>query len=444
MKKLLLTLLLLFSLAIPSHAEDERYNFLFPKGTSLSTALNAIAYRGDRDISINAPDKIIATTIRARTVDEALEALSVTYDFNWEIRDNIIYVTPPDLNTQNRRFVIKNADVKLVKEELLSFIPENKIRINPEYNSISIDGTPGVLRKAETIITERDAPPDQIFIVAQMIEVSRNDSLKVGFQYSLPSYDNSVQPFRAQFTVTSSGERTFDKGTVLARPAVTTFNGLEATLHMGDQVPVIQSNTAINGTVDSNVTFEEVGAKLKVTPVVNDKQSKIITLTLEPSVSSVVKWITSGSVTAPQISTRTAKTKVRVKSGENIVIGGLMRQSDIENLKGIPGLMKLPILGKLFQHKEKSKESTEVFFIVTPYLLDGDTTLNSLQKIVRNQDSQDEPKSKDKDEVKVGTSPVPEIVLPDTAAQPAMPEQTEFETDSTSEQAELARLLPVA
>ncbi|MGL5513461.1 MAG: type II secretion system protein GspD, partial [Sporomusa sp.] len=262
------------------------------------------------------------------------------------------------------------------------------IRINPEYNSITVDGTPGIIHKAEDVIAKLDQPVEQIFIMAQMIEVNRKDSLKLGFQYTLPGYDNSAQPFRAQFTVTSAGERSFDNGTVLARPAVTTFNGLEATLHMGDQVPVIKSNTATTGTVESNVTFEEVGAKLKVTPFVNDKEKKIITLTLEPSISSVVKWITSGSVTAPQISTRTAKTKVRVKSGDNIVIGGLMRQADIENLKGIPGLMKLPILGKLFQYKEKSKEQTEVFFIVTPYLLDDDTTLENFQKMLR----QEEPK----------------------------------------------------
>lgn len=389
MKRLLFFFLLLFALSLPVFSSNEQYDFQFPKGTSLNTALYAIAYRADRDIAINVPDTMILANLRARTAEEALDILAKVYNFNWMIENNTIYVTPPEQNTKNQRFVIKNADLKLVKEELLSFIPENKIRINPEYNSITIDGTPGIIHKAEEVITKLDQPVDQIFIMAQMIEVNRKDSLKLGFQYTLPGYDNSVQPFRAQFTVTSAGERTFDNGTVLARPAVTTFNGLEATLHMGDQVPVIRSDTAINGTIDSNITFEEVGAKLKVTPFVNDKEKKIITLILEPSISSVVKWIESGSVIAPQISTRTANTKVRVKSGDNIVIGGLMRQSDIENLKGIPGLMKLPILGKLFQHKEKSKEHTEVFFIVTPYLLDDDTTLESFQKMMRKKDAKE-------------------------------------------------------
>lgn len=395
MRKILLAVMLIFTMCLSAYAEDQ-YNFSFPRGTNLSTALYSIAYRAGRDVAINVDDAVVLSNLTARTADEALDILAKAYDFNWMIDNNTIIITPSSRNTQFRRFVLKNADLKLVKEELLSFLPESKIRINPEYNTVSVDGTPAIISKVERTIAELDKPVEQIFIMAQMIEVNRNDSLSLGFQYTLPGYDNSTQPFRAQFTVTSSGERTFDKGNILARPAITTFNGQEATLHMGDQVPVIQSSVTTTGVTDSSVTFQDVGAKLKVTPYVNDRENKIITLNLEPSVSSVAKWITSGDVTAPQISTRTAKTKVRVKSGENIVIGGLMRQSDIESLKGIPGLMNLPILGKLFQYKEKTKENSEVFFIVTPYLLDDDTTAESLQNVMRKR-NEDPKKAENKE-----------------------------------------------
>jgi type IV pilus assembly protein PilQ len=385
MKRITILLLLLLFITTGAYAEEEHYNFEFAKGTTLNTALYSIAYRGGREIVVNIDaDKLVTMNLYQKSVDEAMDLLSKAYNFNWAIDNNTILITPADSNTQMKRFTLKNADLKLVKEELLSFVPENKLRINPEYNSISVDGTPAMLQKVKNTIAQLDAPVEQIFIMAQMIEITRTDSLKLGFEYTLPGYDNSVQPFRAQFTVTSNGLKSIDNGRILARPAITTFNGQEASLLMGDQVPVIQSSTANNGTTDSSVTFQDVGAKLKVTPYVNDKENKIITLNLEPSFSTVAKWITSGSVTAPQISTRQAKTKVRVKSGESIVIGGLMRQSDIESLKGIPGLMKLPILGKLFQSREKSKEQSEVFFVVTPYLLDDSTTLETLQKMVKD------------------------------------------------------------
>lgn len=381
---LLFTVIVSISAGTATFAEENQYDFTFSKGTTLNTALYSIAYRADREIIINVnTDKLVTMNLTGKSVDEAMDLLSKAYNFNWTIDNNTIIITPADYNTQMKRFILKNATLKLVKEELSSFVPEDKIRINPEYNSISVDSTPAVLQKVEKIITALDKPVDQIFIMAQMIEITRSDSLKLGFQYTLPNYDNSVKPFRAQFTVTSNALKEIDNGRVLARPAVTTFNGQEASLLMGDQVPVIQSSTASNGTTDATVTFQEVGAKLKVTPYINDKENKLITLELEPSISAVSKWITSGSTTAPQISTRQAKTKVRVKSGDNIVIGGLMRQSDIENLKGIPGLMNLPILGKLFQYKEKSKEQTEVFFIVTPYILDDETTIETLQTILK-------------------------------------------------------------
>jgi type IV pilus assembly protein PilQ len=392
MKRITIFFLLIFFIATSVYAEDNKFTFDFPKDTTLKVALQSIAARDGREIIINiSSDKLVTMTLYNKSVNEALDLLSKDYEFNWVIDNNTIMVTPADVNTQMKRFILKNADLKLVKEELLSFVPESKIRINPEYNSISVDGTPGLLQKVQNTISQLDVPVEQIFIMTQMVEVNRTDALKLGFQYSLPNYDNSTRPFRAQFTVTSSGLKSFDNGTILARPAITTFNGQEASVLMGDQVPVIQQSTATNGTTDSSVTFQPVGATLKVTPFINDKEKKIITLNLDTNYSSVAKWITSGSVQAPQISTRQAKTKVRVKSGDNIVIGGLMRQSDIESLNGIPGLMKLPILGKLFSYKEKSKDQSEVFFIVTPYLLDDDTTIESLQNMVRNGNNEKKP-----------------------------------------------------
>lgn len=388
-RTILLLLLVLVISTTASYAEENRYTFSFPRDTTLQVALQSIAARDNRQIIVNVDkDKLVNLTLYEKTVDEALDLLSKTYDFNWVIENNTILVTPADSvtnfkNTQVQRFPLKNADMKFVKEELLSFVPEAKIKMNTNYNSLTIDGTPAMLQKVKNTIAQLDVPVDRIFIMSQMIEVNRSKALNLGFQYTLPGYDNSKQPFRAQFTVTSDALKTFDNGTLLARPAVTTLNGEEATLLMGDQVPVIQSSTANNGTTDSSVTFQPVGATMKVTPFVNDKEKKLITLNIDSNYSSVVKMITSGSVTAPQISTRQAKTKVRVKSGDNIVIGGLMRQADIESLKGIPGLMNLPVLGKLFSYKEKSKEQSEVFFILTPYLLDDETTIESLQKMIR-------------------------------------------------------------
>jgi type II secretory pathway component GspD/PulD (secretin) len=384
-KKILISFLLLFSLTVSAYADEERYDFNFPVGTNLSNALYAIVHtNGGREIILNVDDKPVKMALANKTVDEAMDLMAQAYNFSWRVDKNAIIVTPGEEGgyTQTRLFNLKYASTKLIKETLLSFVPDGKIRINPDYNTIAIDSTPGVLKKVEDVISQMDQPQDQIFIMVQMIEVSREDAIKLGFQYTLPSYDSTVKPFKAQFTITSEADRDITNGEVLAKPTITTFNGQEATLLCGDEVPVI-STSSTDGTTSSSVTFKPVGAQIKVTPYVNDKEKKLITMNLEPNISSVAAWITAGDTKAPQISTRTAKTQVRVKSGEHIVMGGLMRRSDIETIKGIPGLMDLPVLGKFFQHKDREKKNSEIFFVVTPYLLDDDTTVEQLQKLIK-------------------------------------------------------------
>ena len=400
MKKIITLFLVLLYLSAPVYAE-ERYTFETSKDTKLKNVLFGIARQANRDIVVNIKgDEQVLVALNNITVEEAFDILSKSYNFNWTVDDsNRIIVAPPDSMTESKRFILKCATLENVKKELLNFVPDAKITINPEYNAISVEGTNYVIQKAEKKIREIDVPVDRFMVVSQMIEVSRNDMLKIGFQYTTPGYDNSVRPFKAQFTVTSNLNQEFNNGNVIARPTITTVNGVKATMLVGDKVPYF-SSTSTNGTVSTEVKFEEVGAKLEVTPYLNDREKQTITMDLDTTVSSVSKWITSGSMTAPQIATRTAKTKIRVASGDSIVIGGLIRQSDIDNLVGIPGLMDLPILGKLFQYRNKSKENTEVFIVITPYLLNDDTDSAAMQKILRDNNSNkkvDDKKEKGKD-----------------------------------------------
>ena len=75
------------------------------------------------------------------------------------------------------------------------------------------------------------------------------------------------------------------------------------------------------------------------------------------------------NVQAPQISTRKANTVVTLQNGQSFVIGGLMTKSELDNLSGIPGLMNLPILGELFKRHSKSYSYSEVFIMITPYIV---------------------------------------------------------------------------
>ena len=136
---------------------------------------------------------------------------------------------------------------------------------------------------------------------------------------------------------------------------------------MGERVPVLTSTTT---TASTSVSFEyqDVGNNLKVTPVINESTNEII-LKLNLEVSNISKWTKQGNVQAPQISTRKADTVVTLQNGQSFVIGGLMTKSELDNLSGIPGLMNLPILGELFKRHSKSSSYSEVFIMITPYIV---------------------------------------------------------------------------
>ena len=114
-----------------------------------------------------------------------------------------------------------------------------------------------------------------------------------------------------------------------------------------------------------------------VIPVANEENDEI-TLNVQAKVSSISKWLTIGNISAPQISSREAKTIAHLHSGETMVIGGLMNSSDMDNLSGIPGLMNLPILGNLFKFHSKSHNDSEIVITVTPYLVKGDMDVRTI------------------------------------------------------------------
>lgn len=403
-KHALLTLLCLLALGGTCLAEEPRYDFDC-QNTKLADTIYVIAQRAGRDVVINGNlEGVVLSSLRQKTVNEALDILAKTFNFNWMLTDTVILVSPADTMLQNKRFILNYADLKQVKAELAGMnIPESNISINTDYNAISVSGTPYMLEVAERRIRELDVPVAQCLIVAQMVAVTESNSRKLGLQFTMPSYTHegsssssgsgssgesgsssggsSSIPKELSWSITSAAEKYLENGLVLARPSVLTQNGSEANIVMGDQVPIL-STSASTGATNFEITYKDVGNKLKVTPRISE--GGMITLNVETEVSAISRYITQGYATAPQISSRQAKTVARIKSGETLVIGGLMTQSELENISGIPGLMNLPILGKLFQYKQKTKDNSEVFVLLTPYIVEDGMTAEQMQNMMRS------------------------------------------------------------
>ena len=99
-----------------------------------------------------------------------------------------------------------------------------------------------------------------------------------------------------------------------------------------------------------------------------------MTLSLYPQVSTVTGYLNLNGASYPQIATREAQTTVRIRSGETLVMGGLIRDEDVHSLEEIPLLSKIPIFGELFRHRNVTKTRSQVIITITPTIIPADRT----------------------------------------------------------------------
>jgi type II secretory pathway component GspD/PulD (secretin) len=124
------------------------------------------------------------------------------------------------------------------------------------------------------------------------------------------------------------------------------------------------SGSSGSGTTTSSSERRTVGLTLTVTPQVN--KEGFVTLTVSPSYSDLVASETGGTYDTV---TRAVSTQVRVKSGQTVVLGGLLQSTERETVQKVPLLGQIPILGWLFTHKIKSKSTTDLIIFMTPTVL---------------------------------------------------------------------------
>lgn len=155
----------------------------------------------------------------------------------------------------------------------------------------------------------------------------------------------------------------------LANPTLVTSNGIEAEFTVGGEVPISVAETDENGNVASETDYRDYGVKLAFRPVVLD--GSMISLRVRPEVSDVD---TSLSVNGqPAFISRKADTTVSLRDGQSFAIAGLLQVDNERNLKQVPWLGQVPVLGSLFRSAAFQKQETDLVILVTPRLVDPAT-----------------------------------------------------------------------
>ena len=157
---------------------------------------------------------------------------------------------------------------------------------------------------------------------------------------------------------------------VLAEPNVLAENGKQASFLAGGEFPypVVQGGTT-GGTTAVTIQFRRFGVLLNFIPTITPRGT--IRLQVAPEVSSLdyANGVTLQGFTVPGISVRNVNTEVELSEGQSFAIGGLLDNRENETFDKIPFIGDIPILGKFFQSKTKSRMNTELMVIVTPELV---------------------------------------------------------------------------
>ena len=348
----------------------------FGANTPVVEALRALGYKAGKNIVINGDlSGTVSVHLDDTDFDSALEAISMANNFSYEYLGDTVLIAPKQAMNNIETFKLKHIEPASAAKQLGLLVEDDDVVVNNDMHTVTVMGSTAELQRIRKQIDEIDNAQKQVTIKATVIELARNKARKMGLSYlsDVWTKDTSISGYNGfKFSVTGAHEETIGSGNVLARPSITTFDGKKASILMGDKVPVFTSTSDSNES-DSDATmsveYKEVGVKLEVIPRLNDEDKETITMVIKPSVSTISQWVESGNNKAPQISERSAETTLRVKSGETILLGGLLRDEEIKSIKKIPFLSKLPVLGELFKNRSIDKKNTEILIAITPTII---------------------------------------------------------------------------
>lgn len=312
---------------------------------------------------------------------DMLAALAKQQGFSLKKEDGYIVVDGRGMkakDTHYKTLILQPQFVRPeeVKEALGAVLDTKRIGILSDSNRVLVRCSSQEEQLIQSVWKELDVEPQQVHLETSVIAFESSYAKEVGFNWSWLSLtgsgeDGSHSYGAIQFGRTPSGDaykffvkpelsamESSGKAVLIARPSIMAMNGEEAKILIGDRVPVLEESRD-DGERTSHIRYEDVGIKLVVTPFIS--QDGAVDVSLQAEVSSPLMV---SELKAYKISAREAKTRVRLQPGETLVIGGLMDNREGRQYKKIPFLGDIPLLGKLFKHSKKTKDSVEMVMLL--------------------------------------------------------------------------------
>ncbi len=289
------------------------------------------------------------------------------------------------------------------------------IEADEQTNALVITAQPDEMQELEKVISRLDIRRAQVLVEAIIVEVANGTGAQLGVQWGntnagmVQFADSTTSPLPVSTFVDAIGSdpsdasksalagvsgaalgfyhgdwfalltalQTDSKSDVLATPSLSTMDNQEAEFNVGQEVPVktgSQSSTDAS-TVYNTIERKTVGTKLKFKPQINEGDS--VLLEIEQEVSSVDS-ASANSDLGSTFNVRTIKNTVLVKSGETVVLGGLLDEKTNEVVSKVPLLGDIPVLGELFKSTSTDKTKRNLMVFIRPVILRDPVTYSGI------------------------------------------------------------------
>ena len=286
----------------------------------------------------------------------------------------------------------------------LRFVGVPMLLADDGRNIILIRALPADYSRLVKLLERLDNMPRQVLVEVMVAEISLGNALEFGVEWAFHNKNLKVNGSEYEQTFSTNNFADIAAGfaykvidssdnivgtlqalagendmTILSSPQVLVLNNETAKIDVGQEVPIVTTETYRDSTdvatdsVDKTVEYKNTGIILEVTPKIN--YNGIIILDVDQEVSTAEENTTSG-INSPIIAKRKVTTKMAVKDGQSILIGGLIRNESNTIETGVPFLMDIPVLGYLFKYTKDSKAKRELLIMITPHVIETEDVLD--------------------------------------------------------------------
>jgi general secretion pathway protein D len=268
---------------------------------------------------------------------------------------------------------------------------KGRYAVDEQLNTILYSGSGQDWLQVLPVIKRLDKPAPSVMVEVILAEVQLNDNEETGLQWLAKS---ALGKYNVNFASSGSGlvtslinntlSTTIDtagqtrailnafyenkKANIRSRPRIMVKSGGEASIDVGNEIPVItqssQGTTDANAPVIETVSYRKTGVILKIKPTVH--ASGFVDIEIDQELSEA----TGGGLT-PTILNRKLSTTVTLRDGGSVLLGGLISSSTSKGQTGVPILGRLPFIGKLFNTDTDSQNRTELMIMIIPYVLNS-------------------------------------------------------------------------